>query len=180
MSQIFKTLTSGGPIPPNIPTQFTTDVGGPVIPVGNNVNVNGQTHFVDYNAGIRTEGIGDTMLLQLTNRLTGAIPTTDATLTTIIGLSTIGLTGTIFVYGNVQAFNASTPAGASYGFSGAFRIAAGNATEIASEYHDEFEEAALAGADIFLSASGTNILLQVQGVALNLTWNSLLEYRMVS
>ncbi len=45
MSQIIKTLASGGPIPPNIPTSFVTD-NGTATPALNILNVNGGTGVV--------------------------------------------------------------------------------------------------------------------------------------
>ncbi len=60
MSQITKTLTSGGPIPPNIPTQFTTDTGIPVIPQANNVNVFG-------GSGVQTVGTLGTITVNVIN-----------------------------------------------------------------------------------------------------------------
>jgi hypothetical protein len=59
LSQIFKTLTSGGPFPPNIPTQFTTDAGV-AIPSANNVNVFGGT-------GTTTSAAGSTITITVQN-----------------------------------------------------------------------------------------------------------------
>lgn len=41
MSQIIKTLTSGGPIPPNIPTSFLLDDGNSAVPAANVIQVHG-------------------------------------------------------------------------------------------------------------------------------------------
>lgn len=41
MSQIYKTLTSGGPIPPNIPTSFLLDDGNSAVPAANVIQVHG-------------------------------------------------------------------------------------------------------------------------------------------
>ena len=59
MSQITKTLTSGGPIPPVIPTQFTTD-SGVAVPAANNLNVFG-------GLGISTSGAGSTITINVIN-----------------------------------------------------------------------------------------------------------------
>lgn len=53
MSQIFKPLTSGGPIPPNIPTSFVTN-NGTAVPAANILNVLGGN-------GATTSGSGNTV-----------------------------------------------------------------------------------------------------------------------
>jgi hypothetical protein len=55
MSQIIKPLTSSGPIPGNIATLYTEDIGT-ATPANNNLNVNG-------GAGIQTVGSGDSILI---------------------------------------------------------------------------------------------------------------------
>ena len=59
MSQIHVPLTSSGPIPPNIPTQFTTD-SGIAVPAANNLNVFGGT-------GATTSGSGSTITITVIN-----------------------------------------------------------------------------------------------------------------
>jgi hypothetical protein len=41
LSQITKTLTSGGPIPPNIPTSFLLDDGNSAVPAANIIQIHG-------------------------------------------------------------------------------------------------------------------------------------------
>lgn len=57
MSQ-FTIGIAAGNLPPTVPTQFTTDVGGPVIPNGHNVNVLGGT-------GAQTSGSGSTITVNV-------------------------------------------------------------------------------------------------------------------
>jgi len=53
-------LTTNSVLPPNVPLQFTTDIGGPVIPALNNVNVLG-------GSGAQTSGAGSTITINVIN-----------------------------------------------------------------------------------------------------------------
>ncbi len=177
MSQAGIINTSTGPVPPAVPTSFVTD-SGTAVPALNILNLITNDTVANNDNGITDTGSGNTVTILLTNRQTGTVTTTDATLTTIQSVALGATPGIFYVYGNVQGFNSSTPAGGSYAFSGGYRTDGATATELGVELHDEFEDPALVTADIFLSTSGNNILLQVQGVAgLSINWNSLLEYR---
>lgn len=186
MSQITKTLTSGGPIPPAIPTSFNTQ-NGTAVPLANVLIINGFDSVENNDNGIITKGgvVGtgtqNEVDVVLTNRATNQITTTDATITTII---TLPLTNN-FVYsiqGTVTLRVQSTGDGASYDFYSGMKSVASIATEIGTEYPTTFEDASLVTADIFLVVDGANnVLLQVQGVAgLTIHWDAVLTYRQVT
>lgn len=59
MSQVYKPLTSSGPIPPIIPTSFVTD-SGTAVPAANILNVFGGT-------GAATSGSGNTITVTVKN-----------------------------------------------------------------------------------------------------------------
>lgn len=188
MSQIIKTLVSGGPVPPEIPTSFVTE-DGTAVPLANVLIVNGNQSDENNDNGITTKGgvIGtgtsNEVDVVLTNRLTGTTNTSDATLTTIITFPLGATPGTFFIDGSVQAFGASGPYGASYGFSGGYITDGATATELGTDYHNEYETSAPASmeaADIFLDTSGNNVILQVQGISASLNWNAVMTYRMVT
>lgn len=183
MSQFYvNTTTPAPPLPPTVATSYVTDVNSPAIPAGNVLNVPGGQTITNNDHGIQTDGSSgsNTLTVQLSNRQTGLVTTADATLTTILTLPMGATAGTFYVYGNVQAFDAAAPAGGGYSYSGAFRTDGATATELGTELHDEFEDPILVTADVFVSASGNNIILQVQGVAAtSINWSALMEYRRV-
>lgn len=182
MSQVYKSLTSG-PVPPAVATSYVTDVNSPAIPIANILDVFGSDTSTNNDNGLQTDGSSGSNILtvQLTNRQTGTVTTTNATLTTIITFSLGATPGTFYLFGNIQAFNSSGPAGGAYSFSGGYRTDGATATEIATEFHDQFEDVALVTTDIFLNTSGNNVLVQVQGVAATtINWNSIIEFRKVT
>ncbi|HMD82242.1 MAG TPA: hypothetical protein VKE92_13085, partial [Anaerolineales bacterium] len=79
MSQIYKSL-AGGPVPPSVATTYVTDVNSPAVPAANILNVFGNDTTVNDDDGIRTDGSsgGNTLTVQLTNRITGAAVVTGA------------------------------------------------------------------------------------------------------
>lgn len=182
MSQVYKSLTAG-PVPPAVPTTFVTDVNSPSVPIANIENVLGGTISTNNDDGVQTDGSSgsNTITIQLTNRLTGTLTTNDATLTPIITFVLPALAGTYYVYGNIQAYTATGPSGASYSFSGGYLTDGATATELGTEFHDTFQSASLITSDIFLSASGNSVIVTVQGVAATtINWNALLQFRQVN
>jgi hypothetical protein len=88
--------------------------------------------------------------------------------------------GTFYIEGNITAFDTTDSEGGVYNFVSGMRTDGATATEIATEFKDEFEEAAMAPSDIAVSASGNNVLITVTGVnAKTINWNAFLTYRFV-
>ena len=182
MSQAGIISTTSGPVPPTVATTYVTDVNSPAIPAANILDVFGGDTSSNNDNGIQTDGSSGSNVLtvQLTNRQTGSVTTADATLTTIITFPLGATPGTFYIYGNIQAFSAAGPSSGSYSFSGGYRTDGATATEVGTEFHDQFEDLALITSDIFLNTSGNNVLVQVQGVAAtSINWSSLIEYRRV-
>lgn len=81
MSQIYKTITSGGPIPPEIPTSFVTD-NGTAIPDLNILNVKGLDDIQNNENGIFTRAnpnLSNNLEIVLSNRIMVSATTIGAT-----------------------------------------------------------------------------------------------------
>lgn len=176
MSQIYKRVTSGV-LPPDVPLEFTADVGV-AVPAANNLNVFGQTNFVDDAAGIRTEGIGDTLLVQLTNRIQGNGTTVGNVTDDIITFNLGATPGTFKMQFEVAAFDSATPSGLGYAIDASVRTDGAAATIIGDPDADEDEDVVLQDeADWAIVTSGNDVILRVTGVTgLTLNWNSVMLY----
>ena len=179
MSQAGIINTSGGPVPPQVPTSFVTN-SGTAIPVANILNVLATDTTSNFDNGITDTGSGNTVTILLTNRATNGITTVNATPTTLITLP-LGAAGTYYVWGNAQAFASSIPGSSAFTFSGAYRTDGATATVLGTEYHDTFQDASMAASDVNLTASGNSAIFEVTGIAAtNVSWNALLEFRQVN
>lgn len=182
MSQAGVISATSTPPPPTVATQYTADDATIAVPVANNLNLFSNDTSANNDNGIQTTTVANgsaNHFTQLTNRITGTVTTTDATITPIITFP-LGLTpGTYYVFGNVQAFGTGPNAGA-YSYSGGYVTDGITATELGTEFHDTFETASMLLSDIFLNASANNCILTVQGLAgSRIDWNAIMEYRRV-
>ena len=160
--------------------QITPDVGTVIIPVAGNINLIGGQTSANTDFGIRTSGAADTGTIQLTNRLTGTVTTSNATPTTIITVTLAASQTSYSMSGVVTVIVPATGDSASYDFQAAFKTSGVVAAEIGTEYPTTFEDTSLAPADITISASGNTVILQVIGVAATtIHWDAILNYRQV-
>lgn len=180
MSQAGIVSSSSSPPPPAVPTDFVTD-SGTAIPALNILNVNGGDTNVDNDNGIRVIANltgSNNMVVQLTNRITGTVTTTDATPTTLVSLSMGSTAGVYTVWGHLVAYDVTDAAGASYGYEGAAITDGAVGTEIGSEVRNLFEQAALATSDFAFAVSGNNAEIVVTGIVGKvINWSGLFNYR---
>jgi len=183
VSQAGDISATSGPVPPAVPTQFTADDSTTGIPASNNLNLFSRDTSDNNDNGIQTSADpnnSDNFYVELTNRITGTVVTTDATPTTLISFSLGAFPGTIIAQGDVTAYNVTDAAGASYTYAGAAITDGLNATEISVENLNVFEQAAMTAATITLGVSGNNAVITVTGiVGKRINWNALFTYRFI-
>jgi len=187
MSQIYVPTTGSTP---SIPTSFSTQDGS-AVPAANILIIDAFDSTEDNDNGITTKGGvaagdppggGDTneVSIYLTNRITGTATTDDLTITNLISLDLGSTPGTFFVFGNVQAFNATTPAGSSFSFDGAYRTDGVTATFIAGQFSNVFEEVTMEDTNASLDVTGNSAILDVLGLLGDtIRWSGVMEYRRV-
>lgn len=166
MSQAGEISSQTSPPPPQVPTTFVTDINSPAIPALNILNEIGGSVTTNNNNGIQTDGSSgsNTLTIQLTNRITGSVTTTDATPTTIASFS-LGATPGVFTFDiQIACFNVTAVNGDGYFISGTARTDGATATLCGTPDKIVNEEVAdAANADMVVS--GNNVVVQAQGIA---------------
>lgn len=195
MSQIYAKASGSEPA---IPTEFTTDIGttsgvesagGKAVPSSNNLNLLARDTNSNNDNGIRTnteEDESSNLYVELTNRQTSSIQTTDASETNISVFALGATPGVYRFWGTVEAFNSTDTLGAGYKFEAAIRTTGAAAVEITIEVTDNFLEkndgagTSMETATIEVTTAANNFVLNVFGIAgKTIDWNSLFEYRFI-
>ncbi len=165
MSQVIKNLASG-PVPPTVAQSYVTDVNSPAIPAANVLDVFGGSVSTNNNNGVQTDGSSGSNVLtvQLTNRITGSVTTTNATPTTIASFS-LGATPAVFVFDiQISSFNVTDVNGDGYFISGSART--DGATAVLCGTPDKIvNEEVVDTADANMVISGNNVIIQATGIA---------------
>lgn len=177
MSQIYKSLASG-PVPPTVPTSFVTDINSPAIPAANILNEIGGSVTTNNNNGLQTDGSSgsNTLTIQLTNRITGSVTTTDATPTTLATFS-LGATPAVFTFDiQIACFNATAINGDGYFISGSARTDGVTAT-LCGTPDKIVNEEVVDTSDANMVVSGNSVVVQVTGIAANThRWRTVATY----
>lgn len=164
MSQIIKDLAAG-PVPPTVATSYVTDINSPAIPAANVLDVFGGTVTTNNNNGIETDGSSGSNVLtvQLTNRIIGAVTTTDASLVTLASFA-LGATPAVFAISvEIACINLTAINGDTYSIFGGVRTDGAVAT-LCGVPDKIVNEEVVDTADANLIISGNNVVIQVNGI----------------
>ena len=182
MSQIYKSLTSG-PVPPAVPTQFTADDGSIGVPVANNFNLLSNFTSANNNNGIQTTTIANgsaNHYTQLTNRIQNVVTTTNAT-PAAISTFALGATPGVYTFDiNIAGYDVTDNEGVGYSIFGTIRTTGASGVVIGTPdkiVNEETSPVDLSPADVALTVSGNNAIVQVTGLAATtIHWNSIATY----
>lgn len=176
MSQAGLNNTSGGGggVPSNVATSYVTD-NGIAVPALNILNVLANDTSNDDDDGITAIGSGNTVTIQLTNRVQGGATTTDSTPTTIITFPATSA-GTYIFEVKASAFNVTDTLGSGYSLFGTARSNGTDTFLVGTPDKIVNEEVGMSSCDFSMTVGGlgnTNIIFQVTGlVGKNINWCS--------
>lgn len=175
-------LTSGSTpvIPPNIPTSFVED-SGVATPAANIINVFGGDTTDDNILGLQTTGAGNTITIELTNRLRGQAGTLGAGTLDLVTFPLGAVPGGYEIEFKIVGY-APLATGSIGGYLRG-TITTDGATAGVVEIPDKIIDVdpSIALADFDLVVSGNSAIVQVTGVAgQGINWLAIGEYLFVS
>lgn len=182
MSQSGLLRITTGVLPPSVPLQFNTDINSPSIPAANIENVIGSQVNDNNVAGIQTDGSsgGNTITVELTNRLFGTATTSDAVTPITVYTFALPTDGTYLFTTQVVGYDITSNLSAAYASYRTVRVTGGVAFLISAQTSFETEEAGLAAAVVSNGIIGNSVNLTVVGVAGQIIhWRALTTYLFV-
>lgn len=183
MSQIYKPLTSDGPIPPNIPTSFITQ-DGTAVPAANVLIVNGTDSSENNDNGIISKGgvvgtgTSNEVDIVITNRITGTATTTDNITPQTLTTFSLGATpATYLLEIRIIAYNVTDALSAGYTSTSTIRTTGVSGSEISANPGIVSEEGTMTGVVVQNQISGNNVETIVTGLSgKTIHWKALTTY----
>ncbi len=185
MSQAGTINLAAGPVPPQVPTSFVTNVNSPAIPIANVLDVFGGSTTTNNNNGIQTDGSSGSNVLtvQLTNRIFGSTTTSDgAGQTQLFSTFPLGATpGTYIFDTSIVAFNVTDNLSAAYKVSITRRTTGVVDVGIGNDTFTEKEEGTMLNVIVTVLTAGNNFNISVTGIAGKvIDWRAVTTYVFVS
>lgn len=186
MSQFWQGVTAGA-LPPTVAITFNTQNGTPPVadgtatPAANTIIFSETSLSTNTADGFQVAASGNLVTYSTTNRFSGNVTTTDATLTTLasLDLSTIG-TGVFTFDVQIAGYDLTDSEGLGYAIFGTIKNIAGTLSVIGTPDKINNEDNApvnIQAADASLTVSGTNAIVQVQGIAgKTIHWRAVATY----
>lgn len=171
MSQIYKPLTSAGPIPPIIPTSFEAQnngiAAGAATPAANIIHFNVTSSTDNNTNGLQASAAGSTVLHQLTNRFFGSVSSTGAETGKVIMSFTPPLTAGIYkLLIQVVGYDAANFTGATYQLEGTVNAdGLGGLATLGSPIRDMDGDAAFNVTQVTVDTAGGTITVTADGLA---------------
>lgn len=165
MSQAGINTINATDLPPNVPTTFNADTGS-ATPAANILNVLATDTTSNDIDGINTIASGNTVTVQLTNRITGTATTTDAVTPVNLLTFPLGATPGMYLFRSyVTVYNLTDSLGASYSSFASVRTTGAAATLLTSGNLFISEEGAMTALDVANDVSSNTLTIDVIGLA---------------
>ncbi len=184
MSQAGIISTTSGPVPPTVPTSFVTQ-NGTAVPALNILLVNGNDSTENNANGIITKGgvvgtgTSNELDVIITNRAQGTVTTVGLTTSAIITF-TPTVIGTYALEARIGAYNTTATLGAGYSVFGTIRFDGVNSNLCGTLDRITNEEGAMSSANVTMTVSGANVLINGVGYAAQtINWSAVSLYTFV-
>ncbi len=178
MSQFYIGVTAGS-LPPSVATQYTADDSTVAVPSGNNLNLFSNDSTSNNVNGIQSTAAGSTLTYLLTNRLQGTVTTVGLVTNPIITFTPPTI-GTYAIECRIAAYNTTASLGAGYSLFGTARFDGVNSNLCGTADRITNEEGAMSSANVTLTVSGANILINAVGYAAQtINWSAVALYTFV-